>query len=140
MNSKKKGNAGENKFANWLVKNGIKAWKDSASGGGTNEKGDVGNNLNLHVEVKTVKKIGLLEVWKKALLECQKTHNLPVLAIHFDGMPEEEWLITISSRHFLELLQGDTPMEEVYEDPNKKWAIKNMISYAQKVIRLYEKE
>ena len=63
MNSKKKGNAGENAFANFLVRNGIKVWKDSASGGGTNEKGDVGNNLNIHFEIKTVKKINLLEVW-----------------------------------------------------------------------------
>ena len=55
INVKKKGNKGENKFANWLVKNGIKAWKDSASGGGNNEKADIGNNLNLHFEVKTVK-------------------------------------------------------------------------------------
>lgn len=139
INSKKKGNKGENKFANWLVKNGIKAWKDGASGGGSNEKADIGNNLNLHFEIKTVKKIGLLEVWKKALLECQKTHNLPVLGIHFDGMPEEEWLMVVSSQHFLELLQGESaPVDMSYEDPKQKWAIKNLIEASKKVLKFYE--
>lgn len=139
INAKKKGNKGENAFANWLIKNGIKAWRDGASGGGHNEKADIGNNLNLHFEVKTVKRIGLMEVWKKALLECQKTHNLPVLAIHFDGMPEEEWLMVISSQHFLELLQGESePVDMTYEDPKKKWAIKNLIEASKKVLRFYE--
>lgn len=139
INAKKKGNKGENRFANWLVENGIKAWKDGASGGGNNEKADVGNNLNIHFEVKTVKKIGLMEVWKKANIECQKTHNVPVLAIHFDGMPEKEWLMVVSSGHFLELLQGgNEPVDTSYEDPKKKWAIKTAIESLKKVLKFYE--
>lgn len=139
VNAKKKGNAGENKFANWLIKNGIKAWKDGASGGGNNEKGDVGNNLNLHFEVKTVKKIGLQEVWKKALHECGKTHNIPVLAIHFDNMPEEEWLMVLPSDYFIDLLKGESaPVDSTYEDPKQKWAIKNLIEASKKVLKFYE--
>lgn len=137
-NSKKKGNAGENKFANWLIDNGIKAWKDGASGGGNREKADVGNNLNLHFEVKTVKKINLLEVWKKALHECVKTHNNPVLAIHFDNMPENEWLMVVSSDHFLDLLGGENKADMSYEDPKKKWAVQNLIESAKKVVKLLE--
>ena len=139
MNSKKKGNAGENKFANWLVKNGIRAWRDGASGGGSNEKADIGNDLNLHFEVKTLKKLNLQEVWKKALVECQKTHNLPVLAIHFDGMPEEEWLMVVSSGHFLELLTGQNKVDTDYEDPKKRWAIKRAIEDLKALIKFYEK-
>lgn len=139
INAKKKGNKGENKFANWLVKNGIKAWKDGASGGGSNEKGDVGNNLNIHFEIKTVKKIGLQEVWKKALIECQKTHNAPVLAIHFDGMPNEEWLMVLSSQHFLELIKGETePADTTYIDPKNKWAVQTMVEAAKRVIKIYD--
>jgi len=138
VNAKKKGNKGENKFANWLVKNGIKAWKDGGSGGGNNEKADVGNNLNYHFEVKTVKKIGLMEVWKKALHECNKTHNEPVIAIHFDGMPEEEWLMVLSSDHFISLLQGDKEVDMTYEDPKRKWEIKNAIEALKKVLKHYE--
>lgn len=138
-NSKKKGNAGENKFANYLVRNGIKAWKDGASGGGNNEKADIGNNLNLHFEVKTVKKLNLFTVWRKAMLECTKTHNDPVIVTHFDGMPEDEWLITIHSEHFLRLLTGDSHAEATYEDPKKRWAIQRLVDSAKAVIKFYEK-
>ena len=44
INAKKKGNKGENNWANWLIDNGIKAWRDTQSGGGTREKADVGND------------------------------------------------------------------------------------------------
>lgn len=137
-NAKKKGNAGENNFANWLIDNGIKAWKDGASGGGNREKADVGNNLNLHFEVKTVKKINLKEVWYKAVSECQKTHNDPVIAVHFDGMPQKEWLIVLHSNHFLDLITGEIEPNTTYEDPKKKWAIKNMVESAKKVLKMYE--
>ena len=139
INSKKKGNAGENKFANWLIRNGIKAWKDGASGGGNNEKADVGNNLNIHFEVKTVKKINLKEVWYKAVYECQKTHNDPVLAIRFDGMPKDEWLITLHSDHFIDLVKGDRESGEDYQDPKHKWAISQLIESAKKVMKIYDK-
>ena len=95
INSKKKGNHFENVFANWLKDNGIKAFKDTMSGGGNREKGDISNNLNLHIEVKAVAGINLQKVWKKALLECEKTHNSPLIAIHFNGMPEDKFLIVI---------------------------------------------
>ena len=62
MSSKKKGNAGENKFANWLQSRGIKAYKNSSSGG--NEwKSDVHNSLGINFEVKTCKKINLKKCW-----------------------------------------------------------------------------
>jgi len=137
MNSKKKGNLWENKFANWLVANGIKAWKDGASGGGLNEKADVGNGLNLHFEVKAVKKINLQEVWKKACHECGKTHNDPVLAIHFDGMPDNKWLIVLDNDHFLDLLTKEEGIKTDYQDPKLKWAfsrLKNEINSVMKFL------
>ena len=48
INPKKKGNLWENRLANWLKDNGIRAWKDGASGGGNREKGDIGNNLDMN--------------------------------------------------------------------------------------------
>lgn len=54
INVKKKGNAGENAFAKFLVDNGIKAWKDSASGGGDREKADVGCNIGMHFEKRQI--------------------------------------------------------------------------------------
>ncbi len=135
MNAKKKGNAGENKFANWLVSQGIKAWKDGASGGGSNEKGDVGNNLNIHFEVKTVKKINLLEVWKKACFECDKTHNNPVLAIRFDGMPESKWLMVMDNEYFLDLLTKETGAKTDYQDPKLKWALSTLKNAINSVLK-----
>lgn len=138
INSKKKGNRFENIWANWLVDHGIKAWKDGASGGGDKEKGDVGNNLNLHMEVKAVKRINLKEVWKKAEYECQKTHNRPLLAIHFDGMAEDEFLVVINNYDWLDLIKGEDTYETDYEDTKKKYAIKNLVESAKKVIKFYE--
>lgn len=126
INSKKKGNLWENKFAQFLVKNGIKAWKDGASGGGLNEKADVGNNINIHFEVKAVKKINLKEVWYKAEYECTKTHNTPVIAIHFDGMPEDKFLMVIDNDFFINLLTGESVANNDYQDPKFKYALKNL--------------
>lgn len=133
----------ENKFANWLRDNGIKAWKDGASGGGDREKADVGNNLNLHFEVKAVKRINLFEVWKKACHECEKSHNDPVLAIHFDGMKDDNFLMVIDNHHFLDILQksqGDKLIVEVPQEDtrDKKWAIQNAITSLKKLLNHYE--
>lgn len=136
MNPKKKGNAGENAFANWLISNGIKAWKDGASGGGSNEKADVGNNLNIHFEVKTVKKIGLQEVWKKAELECAKTHNTPVIAVHFDGMSPDTWLMVLHSEDWLDLLTKNEGTKTDYQDPKLRYAIQSLKESAKRVEKL----
>ena|SRR3990167_1354986 len=139
INSKKKGNLWENRFSNWLIDNGIKAWKDGMSGGGDREKADVGNNLNLHIEVKGVKKVNLQKVWKKALQECEKTHNSPLIAIHFDGMKDDEFLIVINNYDWLDLVKGESaPIDMTYEDPKQKWAIKNLIEASKKVLKFYE--
>lgn len=102
VNAKKKGNAGENKFANWLTSHGFKANRDSASGGALH-KGDIVNSLDYSMEVKTVKKIGLLEAWRQVKQESVMSRNAPLLSIHFDGMPENEWLIVLHSDDWVEL-------------------------------------
>ena len=139
VNSKKKGNHFENVWANWLIDNGIKAWKDGASGGGNREKGDVGNGLNLHMEIKAVQKINLQKVWKKALHECEKTHNNPLVAIHFNGMPEQDYIVVISNHDWQELIKGESaPVDSTYEDPKQKWAIQNAITALKKLLKHYE--
>lgn len=143
INAKKKGNHWENVWANWLKDNGIKAWKDGMSGGGDREKGDVGNNLNLHMEVKAVKAINLQKVWKKALLECTKTHNEPLLAIHFDGMPENKFLIVIDNHMWLELVQRQEGHKTIVEVPqedsrDKKWKIQNAITALKNLLKEYD--
>lgn len=136
MNPKKKGNAWENKLANWLVANGIKAWKDGASGGGTNEKGDVGNTLNLHIESKSGKKFNIKQIWEKAELECQKTHNEPILFIHYDGMPDNEWLTVIHSETWLDLITKNQGVKTDYQDPKLKYAIQALVEGGKRVLKM----
>lgn len=103
INAKKKGNKGEHELAHWLEDNGIKAFRNSMSGGSI-WKGDIANNLDLTIEVKTVKKINLQEAWRQVARDSSKVHNSPVLAIHFDNMPKKEWLVVIHSEDWLEML------------------------------------
>lgn len=105
VNVKKKGNRGENNFANWLRDNGVKAWKDGASGGGSREKGDIVNNIDCTIEVKTVKKLNLQQAWRQVEKASSIHHNEPVLAIHFDGMPKDQWLVVIHSEDWVEKIK-----------------------------------
>jgi Holliday junction resolvase len=139
MNFKKKGNAGENRFANWLQSNGIKAFKNSSSGANTN-KSDVHNSLNANFEVKTVKRINLQEAWKQSRRDAEMSHTTPYVVIHFDGMPQDEWLIVMHSEDWLDLVKQNVPIEtQSYTDPKVVWAIKRMVEAAKVVIRLLEK-
>lgn len=115
VNSKKKGNLWENKLAKWLTEHGIKAWKDSASGGGNREKGDIGNNVDLTIESKSAKSILLMPWWKQTCESASKHGNTPALFIHQDGMPDNEWLVVMHSEDFVEMLKKSREEKEVVE-------------------------
>ena len=136
INSKKKGNKFENFVANWFTDNGVKMWRDSASGGGSREKADCGNNLNIHLECKAVKGINLKEVWHKAEYECEKTHNQPCLAIHFNGMPDDKFLIVIDNWYFLELLTGAKTIPEMSQ--NNKYKVSRLVGAAKEVLKIFD--
>src|SRR3990167_5036662 len=124
MNSKKKGNAGENEFSAWLNDNGIKAWKDSMSGGGTREKGDIGNNIDCTIEVKTVKKLNLQSVWQKLAINAEKHQNSPLLAIHFDGFPKDKWLMVLDNYDWLTLIKKPEEEKVTTENRNLGYSLK----------------
>ena len=105
MNSKKKGNKGEHALAHWLVANGIKAFRNSMSGGSV-WKGDIANNIDLTIEVKTCKKINLKECWAQVNRDASIAHNSPLLAIHFDGTPNNTWLMVLHSEDWIELIKS----------------------------------
>ena len=106
INSKKKGNHFENLWANWLRDQGIKASRDAYSGGGDREKSDVANNLGYNFEVKAVKKLHLQKAWRQSV-KAAGVHNTPCVVTHFDGMAQDQFLITIDNWHFLELIKND---------------------------------
>ncbi len=100
-NAKKKGNHGEHEFAHFLMANGLRAFRNSMSGGSV-WKGDIANDLDLTIEVKTVKKINLMEAWRQVNKDASTAHNSPLLAIRFDHMPPKEWLIVTHSNDWVE--------------------------------------
>lgn len=139
INSKKKGNLWENKLAKWLSSKGIKAWKDSASGGGSREKADIGNNFNLHIECKAVKAINLKKVWDKAVIESNKTHNIPHIFIHFDGMIDDEYLVVLHSEDWAELFKQAWAPKTIQGELSRseKYKVDKLIQSAKEVLKLY---
>jgi len=105
MNVKKKGNKGENALATFLWENlkdvGGKFWRDNASGGGSRDKGDINNNMDVCIECKTVKAINLKSAWQQVTIASSKNGNAPVLMIHYDGMPKDTWLTVVHSDDFV---------------------------------------
>ena len=101
INAKKKGNAGEHSVAHFLERNGIRAFRNSMSGGSI-WKGDIANNLGLCLEVKTVKKLNLQEAWRQVQADSSKSHGIPTLFVRFDNMPKDSWLVVQESSDWIE--------------------------------------
>lgn len=143
VNAKKKGNAGENNFANWMQDHGFKAYKEASSGGGSREKGDIVNNLDMTIEVKTTKKTALPDWWKQVTYSAAIHKNQPVLVIHLYGMPTKEWMIVMHSEDWIEMLKESLKEKEVTEVPKGenralKYKIENLIRGAKDVVKLLE--
>lgn len=143
VNSKKKGNAWENRLANWLRDNGVKAWKDGASGGGNREKGDIGNNMDMTIESKASKTVKLMEWWGQVKESADKHHNAPVLFIHKDGMGESEWLVVMHSDDWLDrIVKQENQVEPVDRsiNRNKKYVIERTIYQLKQLLKELEQE
>lgn len=138
-NAKKKGNAGENAWSNWLNDQGIRSWKDSQSGGGNREKSDTGNNINCHFEVKTVKNLSIQKAWQKAVRDANKQQNTPHLVVHYNGMPKDEWFIIMNNWDWLNLIKRPEDEMVVTENRNLKWQLKILKENINKVLRELDK-
>lgn len=139
INSKKKGNHWENVFANWLRDNGIKAWKDGMSGGGTREKSDIGNDIDYSFQVKAVKKLNLQEAWRQATRDALKVQDTPCVAIHFDGMAEDEFLIVLNNYDWLEIIKGKkVDIGDTKSDRDRRWAFEGAKIALNKALKTLE--
>lgn len=136
-NSKKKGNTWENKLANWLNSHGFKAWKDASSGSHL-ERGDIGNNMNLTIESKAAKKVALMEWWKQVEYSAMQQKNEPVLFIHVDGMPDNEWLVVMHSEDWIERMKGNVETQQTYVDPKAKYAMQRLRDNLREVMKYME--
>lgn len=144
MNAKKKGNQWENKLKNWLLDNGVKAWRDNQSGGGDREKGDVGNNLDMTMESKASKNIKLMDWWGQVSSSAEKHRNTPVLFIHQDGMPDQEWLVVMHSDDWIERIVKAEPVEreEVSSDDKREmqWKLQQVVTSCKQLLKVITKE
>lgn len=148
MNAKRKGNAGENKFANWLQSQGIKAYKNGSSGGNA-WKSDIHNGLGLNIEVKTCKRLNLQEAWRQTDRDAGLARSTPLLAVHFDGMRENEWLIVQHSSDWIEDVKdlegfrasGASASAASFERPQDRairFELERLKAQAGKVLRLLD--
>lgn len=108
--------------------------------GGSIWKGDVSNDKNLCIEIKTVKAINLQELWRQVKRDSDLSHATPVAAIHFDHMPEDHWLMVMDSADWQEMFKrslGDKEIVEVVAEDSreKRWAAENAKSAISKLLK-----
>lgn len=135
INSKKKGNAWENKLANWLAENGYPAYKEGMSGGGNRHKGDIINSLDMTIESKAYKNIQLPAWWKQVETSARIHGNTPVLFIHQDGMPDKEWLVVMHSNDWIEMLKGEKEPQDILDRDNLKWIVRQTRENLRKLLK-----
>lgn len=131
MNSKKKGNAGEHQFARWWMAEGLGKSHRNAMSGGTIWKGDISNDKDLCIEIKTVKKVNLQELWRQVKRDAGQSHARPVAAIHFDQMPNDSWLMVMESSDWSEMFKLSLGEKQIVEVPqedsrDRKWALEKL--------------
>lgn len=135
VNPKRKGNAGENEFSHWLEGNGIKARRNPMSGGSI-WKGDIANDIDFTFEIKTVKRINLQEAWKQVTRDAEMASNIPVLAIHFDGMPKDKWLMVMDNDDWLEAITAKkVETGETTDEKSREWALRGLKEAVNKVLK-----
>jgi len=137
INVKRKGNKGENKFYQWLRQEKIdkQAMRNPSSGAGA-IKSDVINSLGINFEVKTVKKIGLQKAWQQSDKDALKSHSIPYLVIHFDGMPEDMWFIVIDNWHWKDLWLKSREDKMVEPSRELKYSLEKLKYCINQILRL----
>lgn len=142
VNSKKKGNLWENRWANWLTYHGIKAWKDGLSGGGNKEKSDVGNNIDINFEVKAGKQVPkkVYDFYDQSEKDAVKTHNIPYVVMHRDGRPSDEFMVMMNSYDWLTLWKKAQEPKQVKHDKSRegKYLISSTIVILKKLLKYLE--
>ena len=138
VNPKRKGNKGEHNFSHWLEENGIKAHRNPMSGGSI-WKGDIANDINFTFEIKTVKRINLKEAWKQVKRDSEMASNVPVLAIHLDGMAEKKWLIVQDCDDWLNAIkEKKVEIGETTNDKGLRYALQGLKIAISKVLKYLE--
>jgi len=141
VNSKKKGNLWENRWANWLKNNGItsNARRNRGSGGGL-YKSDVHNDLGISFEVKAGKAISLQKAFTQSQRDAEKSRTTPYVVIHYDGMPEDTFYVVMTNWDWADLIKkAQEPKTTQYAfNRQDKYTIQHAIKSLKDVLKLLE--
>ena len=144
-----KGKRLEDYVADQIVAKGIdpKARRDSGSGNGDREKGDIVTSMmilgqNAGIECKNQKNIAIQDWWRQTKL-LEKLQREPVLVFKIEDERWEETKCVIYLDTLLDLIKlsnTDKIYEEVPAEDNrdKRWAIQNAISALKKLEKFYD--
>lgn len=125
MNSKRKGSNNELELAAFLRVKGLNVWRDSGSGSGTREKGDLNNDMGFTMEAKCGKSINLWKAWQQVDYASTMNRGIPVLIIRRDGMAKYDWLVVMHIEDWVAQIQGEK-VGSTYEDPKIKYAAQKL--------------
>src|SRR5665811_312398 len=94
-------------------------------------------NQNIGIECKNQKSLAIPEWWRQTK-KLESLGREPVLVFKQFGESLEETKCVIYLETFLELCKNQGGFVETeYEDPRKKYEIKNLIESAKKVLKHY---
>ena len=134
-NAKAKGNKGERSFVYWLEEEGFFSKRTPHSGGGI-KKGDIENNLDFSIEVKTTKNAKLPDWWRQTVRDADLASTRPLLAIHLDGMAKDNWMIVMDNHDWIELMKNEKTPAPILE----RGKLKYLIPQARNLLRQILKE
>ncbi len=138
INSKRKGNNNELALAALFRENGFKVWRDSASGAGNGDKGDLNNDMGFCFEAKCGKSINLWAAWEQVKMSSSMNKNIPVLLLRRDGMPKDEYIVGMHIQDWMALLKGEDKRDQTFTDPKAKYAMQRARDALRDVIKYLE--
>jgi len=136
INSKRKGNQGERRFAKFLRERGLdkNAWRNYGSGS-TSYKSDVVNKLGYNFEVKVGKHFSLPATLKQTNRDADMSHTIPSIPFHLDGMRDDEWWIILDAYEWADLLKRSQEPKIKEPDRAMEWDLIKLKNAINKVLK-----
>lgn len=138
INSKRKGNNNELALASLFREHGFKVWRDSASGAGNGDKGDLNNDMGFCFEAKCGKSINVWDAWEQVKQSSAMNKNIPVLLLRRDGMPKDEHIVGMHILDWIELVKGEDKRDQTFVDPKAKYAVQRLKDSCREVMKYME--
>ena len=139
INSKRKGNAGERNWAQFLREQNLdRNARRNVSSGSTYYKSDVHNSINYNFEVKVGKHFSLPKALKQTQRDAEMAHSKPAIPFHLDGMRDDSWWIVIDAYEWAELIKRNKEPISKAPDREMKWKIQRLVEAAKQVMKIFD--